>query len=404
MTSRSLSENENVEEPKGELVVAEQSGQLVEVDFRRLNQYSYHSKKDAEKNIFRVGNEMMQQMAAVHPKSWRLLELAIKKLDLYSAKIPTHKDFIAGLESGEKYIPQEFRTIKIEAEEFADAYNITDKAAKAQFTQDALKLMDERLISISEDDEEGASIKIQQVVSGMTFRVRKGRSRNYIEYQPNDMFDKGESKIKLKHHCSEVEIELSMHTAKGLFLIMDRFTRINSNITRRLSPAAHKLYTLMCMERAAMSMKDSWEFSWSLDTWNSRLGTNHKLMSTLIRTFKAHEEITRETDIIAEAFPEESSKSGKSYKLFTVRFRTNTNFKIAAPKKKDSITRPRLPRQTRAAKVKGSSEQGLWARKCLKVLMRFRDECKREGKVFPKRDRERMEKCLSITGGLFDEY
>ncbi|WP_210467386.1 replication initiation protein [Vibrio crassostreae] len=378
--------------------IAMPNGELVEVDMNRLSQYEYNAKKDSEYGIYRVGNNIMDPMILLDPKSWRLIEMVIKKLSPYLSQIVTHSDFKEALSYGQKYIPPEFRTVTLESNEFAKEYGITQRAAMRQFTKDTYELMDERMVSISSNSEE-ESLKLTQIVNSITFKVRKGKSQQMTSYDARHIVEKKDGKLQVKHLCSQVEIELTNDIAQHLFLLADKFTRIHSKITTNMNTTSHKLYVMMCIKRSQNLYEDPWEFTWDLETWNNVLGTNHKYMSSLIKTFKAHLEITEKSDLCVSAFPDESSKEGKTYKRFTVRFIQDREFRRQVIEMPKGLVRPRLPYANKKAKVLGSQERVRWARSAIVILEKYKKDCEDINKKFPARDAKKLAEMEAIANG-----
>ncbi len=388
------------------------------VDQNKLRQYDHNFRKDLSDDIYRVSNELLELfIIQLKPNSWRLLEMIFMRLDkLYSKEIFASLKMQEALLRNQKYIEPELRTVKISAQEFAEHFGLNRNHAGKQFTVDAVELEDAKIKIPALDP--NAPPKRVRVIDTTEFNV-KGVGRSTVVNQFTEVDElivyKNNKKKPTVRSCNYIKFTISESLANTMFLLAERYTRIDSKVTRYLSPKSHKLYTMMriIMDssklRTGQYSKQEWEFTHTLQEWNHILDTSHNRMSLLIKSFKYHEEISSSTEIYALAFPDPTSRSGKTYERFSVKFHL-LNAERNISHVKDKPSRGKLPFKGAKQKVDGSPEQLAWARATVDMLIKYKLECEifannsRKQYKFPKADLNRLMECLEIVGEKLEDY
>ncbi len=380
-----------------------------------LRQYAYNHEKDLKQKILRVSNALASELATMDCKSWLLLEQIVKRIRPYDLPDPSDKAFQQGLADNTLFLTEKQRTIELTAEDYGKAIECSKANAERELTVDSIRLFREEFEGkFLSQDEKTAFLAVSKPLEIIGFEVGVRNTQEFKSLSIKNMIkDPTKDKITsrdLVHKARKVIIRLDNNFAKRLFYLFGSFTRFEAKGTV-LSAQANKLYLLMNLDLNSR-MKQSGQFNWDLETWNGKLGINNRNMSTLIRTFNLHEQISKHTNIFVDAYPDPDSKKGRSYQRFIVDFKRKSNplssevdgLPFVEPnttkRTKSSPERERepLPRAKGAQRIKGSAESAEHARVCIDILVDYKKQLKKQGRKLPSRDVRLLKKYLAVIG------
>lgn len=365
---------------------------VLKEDATALEQFRFNAAVDSKNNVFRVSNEVISGLMAMNSSSWRMFEFVAMHLDIYPLELRLNDEFIEAFNQGKKYIPSEYRTVTLTAAEYVKTFKLTDIAGRKQFVRDALSLFNEAVEIF-----QGNKLRLSRPITDIEFEVErrvKGKGAVVEKLYAGDML--GEKPAATQ--AARLTIEINENLALAMLFVVKNFTRLDNKIKAHLSPVANKLYTYLKMQVESESRHREQIFvTWDLDTWNRFLHTNHKSITRLAGAFPYDKQLTERTDLTVISGIDKSQKRGRAYTHFYVGvMKTPTHELIEHDVVEVKPTRKRLPPRPKV--LKGSDAEGVWARKCIRILDDFEKELKAHKRVLPKADRDRRTKYLKIIG------
>ncbi len=361
-------------------------------DPKALEQFRYNAAVDSKNNVFRVSNDVISGLMAMNSSSWRMFEFVAMHLDIYPLELRLNDEFLESINQGKKYIPSEFRTVTLTAADYVKTFKLTDVAGRKQFVRDALSLFNEAVEIF-----QGSTIRMSRPVTDLEFEVErrvKGQGAVVEKFYAGEMLGTKPAASQ----AARLTIEINENLAMAMLFVVKNFTRLDNKIKARLSPAANKLYTYLKMQvESEAKYREQIYITWDLDTWNRFLNTKHKSIRRLADSFAYDKQITESTDLTVVSGIDRTQKSGRAYTHFYVGVMKTPEHELIEHDIVDvKPVRKRLPARPKV--LKGSDAEGIWARKCIKILDDFEKELKAHKRVLPKADRDKREKYLKIIG------
>ncbi|MCG7500116.1 replication initiation protein [Vibrio sp. Of7-15] len=369
----------------------------------KLKQFGYNYQLDKKEQYYRLSNEVITGLLQMRPESWRIFEQLCKKIDVYPLDLLNSPEFIKAFNEGKAVVPESYRTVTLYAKDYIRDYKLSPNTGYREFTLNALSLFDEVLSSVSFSSVNGLlKMGLSHPVSDITFHVQQKKAgENTIASVHRDMMKEkgwtrgGEGGNKF---WSAASITLVLHEklAMEMLLLNKYFTRIDGKITRHLTKAGSKLYSLLQMTANSTRPEcDGWSLALDLEQCNKLMDTKYKSIAQFSANFKLPKELTEKTDFDVLFEKDIYSKIGKKFTRIILFFskKSAVQMEMTGVKK---LERPRLPPRPRVRKA--SHAEGEWARRCMAILVSHQKKLEAVNRVLPKADRDRLVRYRKIIG------
>ncbi|PSV00594.1 hypothetical protein [Photobacterium kishitanii] len=366
-----------------------------------IKEFKFNADSERDSH-YRLHNSVISCLMQMNPTSWRMFEAVTSGLDIYPFELIEDSDFLSQFTQGKASIPEHFRTVTVHASDYSKRWGLTRSNGHRQFTLDALTLFNETLSTISFDERSNsADIKLSRPVSDVTFHATvQNKETGATTLDFHDSMIRKNTKDKRDNtvwQCSSATFVIHEKLALNMLLLQKMFTRIEKSATAPLSKAGAKLYAFMCMiSGSRCAVNDAWCMALDLTKCNSLCGTKYNSIVDFARNFNLPSELTSKSDFDVTAIKDEESKIGRKYMKIKIFFSRKTCKKgIEELAKKGKITRRLVPRPR---VLVGSHEEGVWARKNIKILLEFESKLINVKRILPKADRERLSRYRKIIG------
>ncbi|ANO35643.1 hypothetical protein A6E01_20750 (plasmid) [Vibrio breoganii] len=350
---------------------------------------------------YRLSNEVISTLLQMKPTSWRIFEQIVSNLDVYPTELMNNDGFIGEWvkSKGKTAIPQHFRTIEIKAIDYATKWKLPRNNAYRQFTKDCLALFNETLSNVSLGPYKNtAELTLSRVVSDVTFHARPAVGEDVVDVKSSLIkISSDDERENTVWQCHSATFVLNETLAANMLFLRTFFTRIEKQATAPLSKQAMKMYTLISMIAAGSKPVDGgWKLSWDLSQCNALTGTEYSSIALFAANFRLSTELSKYTEFDVIHSKDKASRDGLKYTKLNIFFSKKASSVVPrlAP---SQITRKLYPRPRVLA---GSAAEGVWARKNIVALERFREDLALVGRILPKADRERLARYKKIIGEL----
>lgn len=384
--------------------VALSKSELQSDTVQKLVQIDFNYRKDSQVGYYRMSNEAIFNLMKMKASAFRVFLYICKHIDLYPLKLLQDPEFVERFEKGEKDIPAKDRTIEVRARDYIREYNLGSTQGYREFADSAIALFKSEVTWAEQKGDLGVVGLLHPIEKAIfTMRKTSGGETHYISSNNILAFQKDRNGERKSWTATSCEFVLSQDLAQYMFFLRSYFTRIDSNITKGISKPAALLYSFLKMKLDSdPSKSDKIRFLMSLDELNDIDNTNFPSVSKFFSRskvkFSLDDEITKKTDLHVFFYKDEQTKKGNKYVYAAVEVSRKHCVQVELDGVKE-ITRPRLPRRPKV--LAGSHEEGVWARKTIKILIEHQKQLELVGRKLIKRDRESLERCLEITGGMY---